>query len=1130
MQFTKFLPNQGGRTKVLSGFVQRRSTMLFLMRVSVFYVALISGSIQLSLASSTSGQKLDETYVTVELNHESLQTLFEKIEKQTNLLFTFPEGMKSYNALSLASGRRSVKETLDMVLKDTPVTYKQINGNLVAVFVGEESGDSKESIIVKNDKSVVVFALITGTVKDASTQEPLAGVNVIVKGTVRGTTSDAFGKFIIDAEENETLVFSFIGYTTQETVVNGRTLIDIQLNEDVTSLQEVTVNAWYWNVKEKERTGNISKITAEEIASQPVSNPLATLQGRMPGVSVTQLTGVPGGNFEVRIRGRNSIASGNDPFYVIDGVPFISDPLSSSITSVGILGFPGASPLNSINPNDIESIEVLKDADATAIYGSRGANGVILITTKKGKAGKTKIDLNLSTGASKVGHKVDLMNTNEYLGMRREAIKNDNAEAYIPILPFLFYDLVSWDSTRYTDWQKELIGGTAKTTTLQASISGGTSNTQFSFRGGYNRQGTVFPGEADYQKWSANFSVSHQSPNQKFKSTFSGSYVADRNSLPHDDLTSQALVLAPNAPSLYNDIGELNWENSTWVNPIAYLNQKFQSNSNNFIGNVLLSYEIIHGLEVKTNFGFNDIRQQDMSTYPSTFYDPASGNTPASASSRFNTSSRKSWILEPQLSWNKKIGNGNLSILSGLTFQDQRREQLTQQAVGFSSDELIEDIGAAADVGVFDFIKSQYRYNAIFGRINYVFNEKYILNLTGRRDGSSRFGPGKQFANFGAIGAAWLFSNESFIQENFSFISYGKLRTSYGSSGNDQIGDYAFLDTYTSGGLYQGVKGIGPTKLYNPDFAWELNRKFEAGFELGFLEDKFILSGSFYKNRSSNQLVNYTLPGTTGFSSIRQNFPATVENKGWELELRTKNFQNSKLKWTASVNMTIPSNKLIEFPGLESSTYRNTYVVGKSLGIRKMYHYIGVDPETGVYKMADMSGDNVVNTSDRLSIQQVGQQYYGGVSNNFSYGGWHLDIFVQVVKQTAPGYFFLNSNLPGTLINMPKSILNDRWMVEGDVATIQQFSTGFKADPPNAFALYNQSDDVIVDASFIRVKNVSLSYDFPQRWTKGVNARLYFQGQNLLTFTNYEGLDPENTSQTALPPLRTVTMGVQVSF
>lgn len=968
---------------------------------------------------------------------------------------------------------------------------------------------------------------IKGTVTDGL--NPLPGVSIAIKGKSKSTTiSDFNGQYSIVAAVYDTLVVSYIGFKTAIIPINSRKTINITLQEDATMLQEVRINAGYYTVKESERTGSIAKITAKDIEKQPVANVLAAMQGRMAGVNITQTTGVPGGGFEIEIRGRNSIRSeGNNPLYIIDGMPYSSQNQNNDLLSGSIFPPSGISPLNSINPSDIESIEILKDADATSIYGSRGANGVVLITTKKGKSGKTAFSINTYSGTGKVTRTLDLMNTQQYLGMREQAFANDGITEY----PFWAYDVNgTWDRNRYTDWQEELIGGTAFTTSIDAAVSGGNSNTDFTIRAGNFNQTTVFPGDFEYGKTTVHFNINHISDNDKFNVSLSGNYTADKNNLLGTDLTLIASQLPPNAPALYDANGELNWENSTWNNPLRLLESKYLAKTNTLVAASAIGYKITPALEFKTSLGFTDSRLDESKTLPSTMYNPAYGLDSSISSFYTNNSGQRSWNIEPQLSWQNDYSFGTFKALAGATFQESASESLGLNASGFSSNSLITNTAAAANILVLNDTNGLYHYNAIFGRINYSLKDKYFLNMTGRRDGSSRFGSGNHFANFGAIGAAWLFGRENLIQENCPWISFAKLRGSYGSTGSDQIGDYQFMDTYiSSGNSYQGIVGLEPARLYNPNFSWETNKKLETALELGFLQDRIFITTAYYRNKSSNQLVGIPLPGTTGFSSIQSNLEATVENTGWEWEVRTLNVQNKEFKWSTALNLSLTKNKLLAFPNLAGSTYASQYVIGEPLDIHLVYHFTGIDPQTGIYQFEDYNGDGALTSlEDRQRKVNTNPDYFGGLNNSLSYKNWQLDFLFQFVKQL--GFNYNGSGVvPGAGNNQPVSNL-DSWQ-PGETDGVQKYTAGFNDEAVNAYySYYTYSDAAFSDASFIRLKNLSIAYTLPQTWMKEANCRLYLQGQNLFTITNFNGADPETQSFGKLPPLRVMTMGVQLNF
>ncbi len=1090
-------------------FIARK--MLRIMKLTIFIIIL--GMNQISATVFSQAQK-----VTLQMENSSFEQVLWEIQKQTDLVFMYgAEDVRNVKNLSVKAKNKEALDIIKDCLKGSDLDMKVVNDVVVIM---------KKSEVLKP-----IDIEIRGKVTDKD-RRPLAGVNVIIKGTVRGTTTDSDGKYSIKAPDNATLVFSFLGFEKKEITVAGKSEINVTMIEELAELKEVTVNAGYYTVKEKERTGSISKVTAGEIEKQPVQNVLSALQANVSGLDITQQTGVPGGSFQVRIRGQNSIASGNDPLYIIDGVPFSSTSLSPVNNSNFNIVLTGTSPLNTMNPADIESIEILKDADATAIYGSRGANGVILITTKKGQIGKTKVDLNFYSGIGNLTRYMDLLNSEQYLEMRNEAFANAGSTPGNSD-----YDLNGlWDNTRNTDWQKVLLGNTAYSNDIQLSASGGSDLIQFSAGGGYHRETTVFPGNGSDQRISTHLRLTNTSPNQKFKMNASVNFSVSFSDLISTDLTEAALTLAPVSPAIYNQDGTLNWAPDasglgSWENPLAYLKGEYISRTNNFLGNIDVSYRLLHNLTLKTSVGYTNTGMNNLSTMPKSMFDPYYAIY-YSYYSIFYNSNIQNWIIEPQLNYDLKINNNQtLSILAGATFMDQEYEHIYQSTSGYPNESLMKNIGAATKITTTsDF--AQYRYQALFGRVNYTVKNRYIFNLTGRRDGSSRFGPGKQFANFGALGTAWIFSEESFVNKYLSFLSFGKLRASYGTSGNDQIGNYQYLDTYTTtaNNTYESYSALNPSRLYNADYAWEINKKFEAAIDLGFLKDRIFLQAGYYKNQSSSQLVKYALSPVTGFTTILSNLPATVQNTGVEIELNTTNFQNKDFRWNTSFNISIPRNKLVDFPNLEAnSSYNSSLIIGKPLNIRKLYHYTGVDPQTGLYTFLDVDSSGTYNSTDRTVIKDFGRKFFGGLFNTFQFKGFQLDLMVQFVKQE--GYNYYASGSPGIMIeNQPTSVLS-RWKNPGDMTDIQKFSTD-SGTPWTTYSRLKNSDRFLTDASYIRLKNLSLSYTFSKGSLRKLHLQglsLYLQGQNLFTITNYQGLDPE-TGQTTLPPLRLITGGIRITL
>ncbi|MEQ7800944.1 SusC/RagA family TonB-linked outer membrane protein [Pedobacter sp. ASV1-7] len=967
---------------------------------------------------------------------------------------------------------------------------------------------------------------VMGKVISASTNEPLSGA-VIKIATINYTVvSNDRGEFVLTlSNKRYNLSISHLGYKSQNINIQIplKNQLIVALETEEQDLKEVEINAGYYTVKDRERTGSISRVDAKTIGHQPVSNVMGALTGRMSGVQITQQTGVPGGGFDVMIRGRNSVSSGNTPLYIINGVPFTSTSISSA-SGTGILGH-HANPLSVINPSDIESLEVLKDADATAIYGSRGANGVILIKTKTSNPKLGNIEFELQQGIARVNRKLDLLGTEEYLEMRNEAFRNDN------VVPGAFdYDVNGkWDQSRNTDWQKELIGGTATTTTSQLSLNGGNVNTNFRVNSGFYRETSVFPGSSAYNRKTVGLTLHHHSINHKFNANFSAKYAVESNNIFSNDLTS-LINLPPNAPTLYDQFNQLNWENGTWNNPLAFLKRNYETLTNNIIANTNLSYKLFDGLEIKTSLGYTNISRQEIQTNPLAAFSPFQNYwTKENIWTDFFNGSTGSWILEPQISWRKKVENHLFTAMVGGTLQQDLRSSQRLKAIGFSNESLMRNILSANKLEAMENSYLQYRYIALFGRLNYNYKQKVLINFTARRDGSSRFGPENQFANFGAVGAAWLFSEEPFVIKVLPFLSLGKLRASYGSSGNDLIGDYRYLELWKStSNNYNGNSGLYPTRIGNPNFAWERNRKFDVALELGILNNKIQFSTNYYRNTSTNQLIDFSLPPSIGFTGVQYNLNAEVRNSGWEFEFNSTNIKKLNFLWNMSLNVTIPQNKLVAFPGLEESSYYTKYEIGKSLNIKRAFKLSDVHPTRGIYTYVDYDGNNSVEWPNDLMSVNLDQKFYGGLFNSFSYKGFELNFMIQFVRQTGINYkaaFYP----PGFMMNQPYDVM-DRWQKEGDIKSIQKFTQAY-AEAFNAY--YENGDLSYSDASFLRLKSASFSYTFSPKSLKRLpisSAGMFLRSQNLLTITNFNGLDPESQNVMTLPSLGVLTIGFQLKF
>lgn len=1081
--------------------------------------------------------------VTLSLENATLERAFKEIKKQTGYSFVYTRGqLKNTLPVTCQIKNGNLKEVLELCFRDQPLSYL-IEDRYIVV-------QTKTTVTLQTTSQRPAIDIIGKVVNENG--EALAGVTITAKKSNKGAFTNERGEFSLKGiDDDDMLTLTSIGYHREDIPVNKQTSMLIKLRIAVGTLDETMVIA-YGTTTKRLSTSSISKVTSEEIAKQPVTNPLAILQGRVPGLVVTSTSGLPGSSLKIQIRGQGSLNATlnqlnpfDQPLFIIDGVPFA--PQNSNINQYQSLASPGTneiygnpyggiSPFNNINTSDIESIEILRDADATAIYGSRGANGVVLITTKKGKAGKAKFAFSIYTGTSHVTRTMPLMNTEQYLSMRKQAFSNDGiSPSTILFDPSYAPDLLVFDSTRYVDWKKYFLGGTSHITDINANLSGGSSTTQFLIGAGFRNESYIFPGDFGNKVGSANINLHHNSLNRRFSIDFSANYSYTQNNSSGSPSALLAYTLPPNYPNLLTSNGGLNWEYKgidLYDNPISYLKQKYLLQAYNLISHLQMKYELIPGLSILTSIGYNTLNSNEKSLAPKSSQDPA--QFPTSYAS-FGTNDFRGWIIEPQIQYKKISGRQKWEILAGATSQQNTNSKLDIFAYNYSNDNLLGSISGASDIYTSDAF-SQYKYSGLFGRVNYIFNNRYIVNINGRRDGSSRFGPDRQFGNFGSLASAWLFSEESYTKKHLRIISYGKLRFSYGSTGNDNIGDYQYLSRWSPVNPYQGTNSYLPQNLFNPDFSWATTRKLELGLELGFFKDRILTNMTFYRHRSKNQLITYSLPSQTGFTGITSNFPALIQNSGLELQLSTTNANTKNFSWTSSLNLTIPRNKLISFPGIENTPYAQKYVVGKSLNVLNTFRFLGVNDTTGIYLFESKDGptSNPVRVRDYYVFGDLDPKFYGGLTNTLSYKGFQLYALFQFAKQIGPNYLQQVNNFspPGAMYNLPITLLNN-WEKTLDKSEIQKFTSNNGTIAGSAATNFSSSDGAYSDASYLRLKALSFSYALPDiilKKLKMETAKIYLNAQNLFTITNYKGNNPETQSFYSLPPLRTIVAGLQLTF
>jgi TonB-linked SusC/RagA family outer membrane protein len=1135
---------------IAPGKAVSRLLLLKLLRVMKL-TALIIIMATLHVSATTYAQK-----VTIVGKDLTLDKIFKTIHKETGYQFIYDQSLvRKARPVTLNAIDVPLEELLAQCLKQGDFTFT-IRNNAIVVFRQPEIITAPP---VDEMQASAVFD-VHGTVVDSS-GAPLAGANIIIQGTKTGTHTDSRGKFLLhNITEETTLLVSFTGYEPRTIHVKGNHDIYVSLRLSAQPLDEQIVQA-YGTTTRRFNTGSISKVTAEDIASQPVVNPLAALEGRVPGLLVTTNTGNPGASFNIQIRGQNTINAqpgGNlaldNPLFVIDGVPFA--PQNGSSTKLQTVddirnvnptsNTTGLSPFNSINPSDIESIEVLKDADATAIYGSRGANGVILITTKRGRATKTTVNGTFYTGINHITRSMPLMNTQQYLQMRRDAFASDSIQPHATPGTGYAPDLLVLDTTRHTNFVNSLFGRNAITNSGSLSVSGGSNTNSFLIGAGYDRQTYVFPGSYADNRLSVNVALHHNSIDRKFAIDLTTQYSYDHNMVPGAPSILSSFTLVPDLPSLRNPDGTLRWfYNGTslstllnsFSNPLAYLNQSDNVQVYSQNSNLLLSYQILPGLSAKVSLGYSNFTSDEYSKYPTTAQNPSSAPIASATASNSNT---YTWIIEPQLNYTHAFGKGRLSLLVGNTDQKTASSSLMTTGTNFANDLLLNSISGAGSV-TSQQTYTPYKYSGSFGRINYIYNNEYLLNITGRVDGSSRFIPDKQWGKFGAIGAGWIFTEEELLKKNMPFLSFGKLRGSYGTTGNDNVGNYQYVSNWTtqsSGYVYGGSIGYIPNNLDNPNYSWSITKKLEGALETGWFSNRLLASVSWYRDRSGNQLIQYTLPSQTGFSYVTRNFQAVIQNTGWEFSLSSTNIKKKDFSWTTSFNMSIPRNKLIAFPGLAASSYGNYYAIGRSVSTVLGYKYAGINDTTGVYQFYTTKGvktytPSAFNQDNKFVLGNPDPKFYGGMRNTFSYKGFVLDIFLEFRKQSGFNYMSQVSNPFGYMTNLPTDALNN-WTQKGAKAPYERLTTAsYGTLASSVWQYYRTSSAVYSDASYIRFKTVGLSYNLNNALLKKAKMnsfKVFVNAQNLFVITKYKGNDPEAQAYYGTPPMRTIAGGLNFNF
>jgi len=989
---------------------------------------------------------------------------------------------------------------------------------------------------------------VVGKVTDGS-GAPLANASITVKGSRSGTASGADGTFSLTVPDNvKMLTVSAVGFETKDVSISGSSIL-VSLNAgESRSMDEVIVVGYGTRIK-KDLTGNIARVKGTEVANTPIANFTQALQGRAAGVFVEAQSGKVGEGIKVRIRGAGSINATSNPLYVVDGIPINGDPNSGS-------------GLAEINFNDIETFDILKDASAASIYGSRAANGVVLITTKKGKSGKTALNVNVQYGTNKPTGYRGFLNAGEYVDLLREAaINSDNIEGVDPLDPAQYpgswLQFAEGRLTRYsgysnwrnletnTNWEKLAFNDDSKTKLIDISAQGGNDKTRFFISGGFNDQDGILFGN-NFQRISSRFNLDHDASNKvKIGFNFSLSRtIANRVADDNEFYTPMQIVaLAPITP-VRNQAGVLyDRPTTTYYNPLIELeDSRYVSTGFRNIGGLYFNYKFTPGLIFKSEFGVDLQNQSDDRFYGfrTIIGQSTNGYGEATWYRRFNYNTNN------YLTFNKIIRSvHNIEATAGMSFQKFN----TDLSYVTGEDFPVEALKKLASAGRITGGSTSASENAIvsyFARANYKFDNKYLLSLSGRVDGSSRFGKDNQYGFFPAASAGWVLSEENFLSSSKT-ISFLKLRASYGISGSDDgFGDFGSLGLWGAA-KYNNVSGLVPTQLPNPGLKWERSEQTDIGLDFGLFNNRLSGEIDYYVRNTRDLIYSVPVPGTSGYTTQLTNV-GSMQNKGFEFVLNSVNISSRDFKWNSSLNLSKNKNKITKLDGEQTlipgndGRYLNSLIVGEGIGVFYGPKFAGADPANGdaLYYLADgKTTTNDYNDAASFVVGDPNPDWIAGLNNNISYKGFELSVLFQGVfgNEILNGAGGFMSASFDWFDNQTRDQLK-RWQNPGDITDVPQLRLGYGNG-------IGASSRYVEDGSYVRLKNLTLAYNLDSKLLSKLkirSARFYLTGVNLATFTKYTGWDPEvNTDYRAnsrnqggdfyaAPQIKSLTFGINLGF
>lgn len=1127
------------------------SKLFLTMKLTV--ILMIIGCLQINAKSFSQSINLTGKNI-------SLEKALTEIGNQSGYFFFYKYNqIKNAKPVTLNLKGASLEKALKESFKDQPFTYSIDNKTIVVT-----------EAVLKPSLEITALDLKGKIVDEKGIALP--GASVKVKNQNKATQSDVNGNFSFTGlADDDVLVITYAGFATQEVALNGRKTLTITLKESSLNLETV-VFVGYGTQQKKDVTGSVSAISAKDIQDQSVVSLDNAMAAKMAGVQVTQATGAPGGGSTVRIRGAGSLSAGNEPLYVVDGFPVTNDFNQRN------------NPLNTINPADIENIQVLKDASATAIYGSRGSNGVVIITTKSGKSGVSKMDVNITSGVQNVEKTLDVLNATEFANYIIESRNNawvnsapgrlatDPNSARLNnvmyLIPAVFNDPNSLGVG--TNWQNEIFR-TALTNNYQLSFSGGNDKTKYFVSGGYlNQEGVVL--NSDIKRYSFRLNVESQ-VNKRVKVganltptyTFSNQTLAEGNwqggGIIQSALTANPALSPYDVNGNYTKITGQGIGTSEVDNPVKIAREYFHQQGNlRLLGTAFAEFNLAEGLNFKTLVGA-DVRNFAEDIFNPSIINPNSVNPTKPSLGNNNLIENRNWLSEFTLNYAKKVKKHSFEGLIGYTAQKESLNFTSIAGTNFPNDQ-IKTINAAGLISSASSRKEEWSLLSYLARLNYSFNDKYLLTATFRTDGSSRFGADNRWGSFPSVSLGWRASEEDFLK-NVNWLSDLRFRTSYGLTGNNFISNYGAIgltgqENYVFGNA-GGVlnNGIRLTNIPNSRLGWERNKQLDLGFELGLLKNRIAFTADYYNKRTSDLLLNVPVPTLTGYANALQNI-GEIQNQGFEFSLTTRNTVKA-FKWTTDLNFSTNNIEVLAL-GPDGSpilarqiTFAagSTHIteIGAQPGSFYGYKVIGVyqnaadvannpalenasgvkTSKPGQLKFADVNGDGKITTDDRTNIGNPFPDFTYGITNNFNYKNFDFAFTLQGVQ----GFEVVNAarrfygNYAGSY-NVLKSTANG-WKSETDPGdgVSPQIDRNFGA-LGLASVINNLTSQFVEDGSFLRIRNITLGYNLPQSVLKNIkvaNARLSFTVQNAYTFTKYEGYNPEVSVEGANPLVPGVDSG-----